>query len=80
MTPYFLKMNTLPSLAFFLTLIRDIWNFLNVSDSTSLLESYGNGILMTYLPLHAQPLFTPTLLAGTCNIGGPNFFLSFLLR
>ena len=78
-TPSLVNMETLPSLAVLTTLIKDVGGSLNVSDSVALLESWGKGSLVTYLPLHAPPLATPTFLADMRNIGRPNLFLSFLL-
>ena len=43
LTPSFVKMETLPSSDVFPTLIRDVGNYLNVSDSDALSESYRNG-------------------------------------
>ena len=80
LTPSLEKMDMLPSSAVFPKLIRDVVNSSNVYVSATLLESCGNGSLVTYLPLHVQPLATPTFLDDTRNIGRPNCFLSFLLR
>ena len=79
-TPSLLNMETLPPSAVLPTLINDVGNSSNVSASAALLESCGKGSFVTYLPLHAPPLATPTFLADTHNIGRPNCFLSFLLR
>ena len=76
-TTSLVKMDTFPLSAVFMTLIRDVGNYSNVSASAALLESFGNGSLVTYLPLHAPPLATPNLLADTHNIGRSNCFLSF---
>ena len=78
MTSSFVKMDTLPSSAVLSTLISDVGNSSNVSDSAALLESYRNGSLVTYLMLHAPPLVTPTFLADTRNIGKHNFFYPLL--
>ena len=79
-TPYLVKIDMLLSLAVFTTLNRDVGNSSNASAPAALLESCGNGILVTYLPLHALPFATPTFLADMGNIGRPNCFLSFFLR
>ena len=42
-TPSLLKMDTLPPSAVLHTLISDVGNSSNVSDSAALLESCGNG-------------------------------------
>ena len=78
-TPSLVKMETLPLSAVLTTLIINVGNSSNVSDSAALLESCGNGSVVTYLPVQAPPLATPTFLADTCNIGRPKFFLSFYL-
>ena len=78
--PSLVNMDTLPSLSVLPTLINYVGNYLNVSDSAALLETWGKGSLVTYLSLHTPPLATPTFLAETRNIGRPKFFLSFLLR
>ena len=70
-------MDTLPSSTFLPTLISDVGNYFNVSDSTALLESCGNGSVVTYLPLQAPPLTTPTFLSDTRNISRPKFFCPF---
>ena len=70
-------MDTLPSSAVFPTLISDAGNSSNVSASAALLESYGNGSVVTYLPLQDPPLATPTFLSDILNIGRPNFFCPF---
>ena len=79
-TPYLVKMDTLPSSSVFPTLIKDVGNSSDVSVSAALLESWGKGRLVTYVPLHTPQLVTPNFLAETRNIGRPNFFLYFLLR
>ena len=79
-TPSLVKMDTLPSLAVLPTLISDVGNYSNVSASTALLKSCGNGSVVTYLPLLAPPLATPTLLSDILNIGRPNIILSLFLR
>ena len=79
-TPYLAKFYTLLSSAFLPTLIRDVGNSSNVYASSALLESCRNGSLVTYLPLHAPPLSTPTFLTDMRNISTPNYFLYFSLR
>ena len=79
-TPSLVKMDTLPSSAVLTKLIRDVGDSSNVSDSANLLDSCRNGSVVTYLPLQAPPLATPTVLADTRNIGRPNCFLSFSMR
>ena len=76
-TPFLLKMDTLPSSTVLTTLISDVGNYSNVSVSDALLESYGNGSILTDLPLKAPPLATPTFLSDIFNIGRPNFFCPF---
>ena len=76
-TSYLVKMDTLPSSAVFPTLISDVGNYSNVSDSAALLESCGNVSVVTYLPLQVPPLDTPTFVSDIINIGRPNLFLSF---
>ena len=51
-TPYFVKMNTLPSSHFLPALISEVGNSSNVSASAALLKSCGNGSGVKYLPLH----------------------------
>ena len=72
-------MDTLPLSAVFPTLISEVGNYSNVSASSALLESCRNGSEVTYLPLQASPLATPTSLSGIINIGRPYFVLSFSL-
>ena len=79
MTPSLVNMETLPSSDVLPTLMSDVSNSLNVSASATLLESCGNGSVVTYLPLQAPPLATPTFLSDILNIGRPNFFLYFSL-
>ena len=79
-TPYFVKMYTLPSSAVFTTLVSEVGNSSNVSASATLLEICGNGSEVTYLPFQAPPLDTPTFLSDILNIGRPNLVLSFSLR
>ena len=71
------NMDTLPSSAVMSTLIKYVGNYSNMSASAALLDSCRNVSLVTYLPLHAPPLATPTFLADTYNISRPNSFLSF---
>ena len=78
-TPYLVKMDTLPSLAVSPTIIKDDGNSLNVSASATFSDIWGKHSLLTYLPLHALLLVTPTLLLETRNIDKPNFSLYFLL-
>ena len=73
-------MDTLPSLAVLPTLNNDFGNSSNVSASDALLDTWGKGSLVTYLPLHVPPLATPTFLVDKRNIGRPNFFLSYWPR
>ena len=79
-TPYLVNMDTLPSSAVLTTLIKDVGNSSNVSDSAAMLESCGKGSLATYLPLHGPPLAMHTFLTDTRYIGRPNFFLPSSLR
>ena len=67
MTPSLVKMDTLASSAFLPTLIRYVGNSSNMYTSAALLESCGNGSVVTYLPLQALPLANPTFLADTRN-------------
>ena len=79
-TTYLGKMDTLPPSDVLPTVIRDVGNYSDVSASAALLESCGNGSVVTYLPSQALPLATPTLLADKRNIGMPNYLLFFFLR
>ena len=63
--------------ALFTTLISDVVNSYNLSASASLLESYRDGSVMTYLPLQVPPLAIPTFLADTRKIGRPNLSVIF---
>ena len=73
-------MDTLPLSDVLPTLSSEVGNYLNVSASAALLESCGNGSEVTYLPLQAPPLATPTFLSTILNIGRPNLVLSCSLR
>ena len=79
-TPSLVKMGTLTSSDVFPTLISKVGNYSNVSASDVLLESCSNGSAVTYLPLQALTLTTPTFLSDILNIVRPYFVLSFLLR
>ena len=68
-TPSLVKMETLPSLAFFPTLIIEVGDSSNVSASADFLESCSNGSVVTQLPLQAPPLATPAFLYNILNIG-----------
>ena len=54
------KINILPSLAVFPTLIRDVGNFLNVSACSASDDNNGNGKLVTCWHLLFSPLATMT--------------------
>ena len=62
-TPSLVKLDKLPLSSVLPTLINDAGNSSNVSASAALLESCGNGSVVTYLPLQAPPLATPTFLS-----------------
>ena len=49
-----------------------VGNSSNVCASAALLDSCGNVSEVTYLPLQAPPLDTPTLLSDILNIGRPS--------
>ena len=71
-------MDTLPLSDIFPTLISDVGDSSNVSAFAVLLESCGNGSVVTYLLLQVPSLATPNFLADTHNICRHNVFLSFL--
>ena len=75
-TQSFVKMDTVPSSDVLPTLISEVENSLNVSASAAFLKIYGNGSEVTYLPLQAPPLDTPTFLFDILNSSRPNLVLS----
>ena len=74
-TPYSVKIDTLPSSAVLPTLISDVGTSCNVSASAAFLESCGNGSVVTHLPLQDPQLVICNFLSNILNIGGPNFVL-----
>ena len=77
--PSLVKIYILPSLAVFLTLMRDVGNSLNVSSCCAFDDNDGKGKLVTCWPLLFSPLATMTRLVDGRNMGRRAAFLSFLL-
>ena len=80
LTPSLVNIYTLPFSDVFPTLISEVGDYSNLSASANLMDSCGNCSDVTYLPLQAPPLATPTFLSDLLDIGWPNLARSCLLR
>ena len=78
-TPSLVKIDIVPLLAVFPTLIRDMGNSLNVSACLDFDDNDGKGKLVTCFPLLFSPLATMTHLVDGRNIGRRAASLSSLL-
>ena len=78
-TPSLVKIDILPSLAVFPTLMTDVGNSLNVSACCAFDDNDGKGKLVTCWPLLFSPLATMTRLVDGPNMGRRAASLSFLL-
>ena len=75
-TPVLVKMNMVPTLEVFPTLVNDVGKLVNVSAVVARFDNCGKGSCVTFFALHVSPFATPTFLFDERKMG---IHASFLL-
>ena len=78
-TPVLVKMEMVPSLEVFPTLINDVGKLVTVSAFVACFDNCGKGSRVTFFALHVFQFATPTFLFDERKMGMHAYFLSSLL-
>ena len=78
-TPFLVKIEMVPFLEVFPTLIKDVGKVVNVSAVVARFDNCGKGSCVTFFALHVSPFATPTYLLDEHKMGIHASFLSSFL-